>query len=78
MSEPLRAEHQSAGHAFHAPVPGAPGSPAKPDHDDRHGHASSSDGVRDPVCGMTVDPHTTAHRQLLAGHAYYFCSAGCP
>jgi P-type Cu+ transporter len=31
----------------------------------------------DPVCGMTVDPQTTAHRQSLAGNIYYFCSAGC-
>ena len=32
---------------------------------------------RDPVCGMTVDPHTTAHRAAHDGHPYYFCSAGC-
>jgi Cu+-exporting ATPase len=31
----------------------------------------------DPVCGMTVDPHTTPHRQSYRGHPYYFCSAGC-
>jgi Cu+-exporting ATPase len=34
-------------------------------------------GVKDPVCGMTVDPHTTPHRHEHAGHPYYFCSAGC-
>jgi len=33
--------------------------------------------VRDPVCGMTVDPHTTPYQSDYAGHAYYFCSAGC-
>jgi Cu+-exporting ATPase len=33
--------------------------------------------ARDPVCGMIVDPHTTAHRHHHAGRAYYFCSAGC-
>jgi Cu+-exporting ATPase len=33
--------------------------------------------ARDPVCGMTVDPHATAHRHHHAGRAYYFCSAGC-
>jgi Cu+-exporting ATPase len=33
--------------------------------------------VTDPVCGMTVDPHTTAHRHGHHGHTYYFCSAGC-
>ena len=31
----------------------------------------------DPVCGMTVDPHTAKHRHQHKGHAYYFCSAGC-
>jgi len=41
------------------------------------GAAGVADGVRDPVCGMTVDPHKTSHRQLYGGHTYYFCSAGC-
>ena len=31
----------------------------------------------DPVCGMTVDPATTAHRATHEGQAYVFCSAGC-
>src|SRR6266545_2342100 len=38
---------------------------------------SNADSARDPVCGMTVDPHKTPHRQSHAGHTYYFCSAGC-
>jgi len=33
--------------------------------------------VKDPVCGMDVDPHQTPHRHLLGGQTYYFCSAGC-
>src|SRR5262245_55669370 len=33
--------------------------------------------VIDPVCGMSVDPHTTPHRHTHQGHPYYFCSAGC-
>jgi len=32
---------------------------------------------KDPVCGMDVDPHTTAHRATLDGRSYYFCSGGC-
>jgi Cu+-exporting ATPase len=49
---------------------------------DHHGHdhgdaAAAEGGVRDPVCGMTVDPHTAKHRHQHKGHAYYFCSAGC-
>jgi Cu+-exporting ATPase len=31
----------------------------------------------DPVCGMSVDPHTTPHRHTHQGHPYYFCSARC-
>jgi Cu+-exporting ATPase len=31
----------------------------------------------DPVCGMTVDPGTSAHRHSHAGRDYFFCSAGC-
>ena len=31
----------------------------------------------DPVCGMTVDPHTTPHRSSHQGRPQYFCSAGC-
>jgi P-type Cu+ transporter len=33
--------------------------------------------VKDPVCGMMVDPHTAKHRAEHKGHPYYFCSAGC-
>ena len=33
--------------------------------------------VKDPVCGMTVDPHSAKHRHTHAGHPYFFCSAGC-
>ena len=33
--------------------------------------------VKDPVCGMTVDPLKTAHKAEHDGEAYFFCSAGC-
>src|SRR5262245_17578894 len=43
-----------------------------------HAHATpTKDGAIDPVCGMTVDPHTAKHRHTHQGHPYYFCSAGC-
>ncbi|MBB6228633.1 Cu+-exporting ATPase [Polymorphobacter multimanifer] len=45
--------------------------------DPQHGDAALSKTERDPVCGMMVDPHTTAHRSAHDGHPYYFCSAGC-
>ena len=40
-------------------------------------HHPPANGVIDPVCGMTVDPHTTQHRHQHRGHTYHFCSAGC-
>ena len=51
------------------------------DHD-HHDHEQAAgvmlgSGVKDPVCGMTVDPHTTPHRYAYHGRPYYFCSAGC-
>jgi len=32
---------------------------------------------KDPVCGMTVDPHTAKHRREHGGRTWYFCSARC-
>ena len=50
-------------------------------HDHAHDHAAvapdSAHKVKDPVCGMMVDPHTTTHKAEHAGRPYYFCSAGC-
>jgi P-type Cu+ transporter len=43
-----------------------------------HGHHASTPGpVKDPVCGMTVDPAATEHQASLGETTYYFCSAGC-
>jgi Cu+-exporting ATPase len=36
-----------------------------------------ADNVKDPVCGMTVDPVKTTHRAEYRGIFYHFCSAGC-
>jgi len=33
--------------------------------------------VKDLVCGMDVDPASTAHHAQHAGSAYHFCSDGC-
>ncbi len=59
-------------------------------HDHSHSHAHGGDccggaakaqeetgRVKDPVCGMTVDPHKTPHRAEHSGRTYYFCAAGC-
>lgn len=50
---------------------------------DARPHASAeaavlADGmVRDPVCGMAVDPLKTPHRTEHQDRTHYFCSAGC-
>ncbi len=46
-------------------------------HGHKHHHAPATGGALDPVCGMTVDPHTAKHQASHHGHPYYFCSAGC-
>ena len=33
--------------------------------------------VKDPVCGMEIDPHSAAGQTEFNGQIYYFCSFGC-
>jgi Cu+-exporting ATPase len=33
--------------------------------------------VKDPVCGMDIDPATAAGKSEYMGQTYYFCSLGC-
>ena len=45
-----------------------------------HGHdcgGTSAGTVKDPVCGMTVDPRTAKHRHSHEGTTYYFCNPRC-
>ncbi|TAK98218.1 MAG: heavy metal translocating P-type ATPase [Rhodospirillaceae bacterium] len=42
-----------------------------------HEHGPGPDLVRDPVCGMTVDPAKARFRARHAEHDYFFCGAGC-
>ena len=57
-------------------------------HPTKHDHTKSccsheaadavSEGlVKDPVCGMDVDPHTAKHHAEHGGRTYYFCNPGC-
>jgi P-type Cu+ transporter len=46
-------------------------------HHGNDAHAPAREGVRDPVCGMMVDPATAKHRADYAGETFYFCSAKC-
>jgi Cu+-exporting ATPase len=48
------------------------------DHHHHHGQAEgAAEGVKDPVCGMTVDPAQAAGRHEHAGKTYFFCSQHC-
>jgi len=52
--------------------------PAAQRHDHAaHGDANGAHLAKDPVCGMSVDPHTAKHRADHDGHPYHFCSARC-
>lgn len=42
-----------------------------------HGDAPPGGDVKDPVCGMTVDPKNAAAAAVGGGSTYYFCSASC-
>jgi Cu+-exporting ATPase len=49
------------------PKPSLPGLPVLP----------TTPRVKDPVCGMTVDPQKAARKVEHGGKTYYFCSARC-
>jgi P-type Cu+ transporter len=42
-----------------------------------HAASGAEAGLRDPVCGMRVDPAHTPHRYAFGGRDFFFCSAGC-
>ena len=53
-------------------------------HAHAHGHASHQHEaksppnlVKDPVCGMDVDPLTARFQATFEGRAFYFCSQNC-
>jgi Cu+-exporting ATPase len=53
------------------------------EHQHRAGHcchaapAAAEARVKDPVCGMMVDPAKTPHHAGHAGQEFHFCGAGC-
>ena len=48
------------------------------DHAHEHGAATdAAERVKDPVCGMMVDPATSKHRFEHAGTVFHFCGAKC-
>src|SRR5947209_93430 len=56
---------------------GAPKAACGHDHASHSHHAHTAATVRDPVCGMTVNPATSKHRFDFHGETFHFCSAGC-
>jgi Cu+-exporting ATPase len=53
---------------------GDPASAAGEAHGDR---AAAAGLVKDPVCGMEVDPRSAGNKATHAGRIYHFCSARC-
>ncbi|WP_160006362.1 heavy metal translocating P-type ATPase [Rhizobium sp. 18055] len=47
------------------------------DHDSHHHGATDTAVIRDPVCGMTVDPDTGKPSLEYEGRVYHFCCDGC-
>jgi len=46
-------------------------------HDTQPHHDHRPAVIRDPVCGMTVDPNADKPQLDHEGHGYHFCSEGC-
>ena len=42
-----------------------------------HGTAKAATGVKDPVCGMTVEQQDAVATSDYKGKTYYFCSEDC-
>ncbi|MEQ9021804.1 MAG: YHS domain-containing protein [Pseudomonadales bacterium] len=50
------------------------------EHQNTHDHGDQNHGdhaVKDPVCGMAVNPHTAEHRSQHGDKTWYFCSSRC-
>jgi len=60
-----------------AAVAHASGQAHRQEHDRTSENSATANQVRDPVCGMSVHPHSTEYRHQHAGRTYYFCSAEC-
>ena len=46
-------------------------------HHAHHAAAPALGVLRDPVCGMTVDPASSKHQTTHQGRVFHFCSNGC-
>jgi YHS domain-containing protein len=41
------------------------------------GSATTNEKIKDPVCGMEVEPGRTRLVAVYQGHSYWFCSRAC-
>jgi YHS domain-containing protein len=41
------------------------------------GEVQLANTVKDPVCGMEIDPKTAAGQSDFKGQTFFFCSFGC-
>lgn len=72
------AQHGHEQHHQHGHGEKAPPAPAKSSCCAHHAKPSGgAHTIKDPVCGMDVDPTTAKHKTTHDGTTYYFCSAGC-
>ncbi|MBW0151481.1 MAG: heavy metal translocating P-type ATPase [Phenylobacterium sp.] len=74
MTEDASSPAPASGHARHHHHGAGHGQGAGA-HD--HADGALDAKVRDPVCGMWVDPASTAHKTTFGGREFFFCSAGC-
>jgi len=72
MAEHSKHDHAHGDHARHDHAHGAHGQHGAP----KPGNDPAKSAI-DPVCGMSVDPHTATLKVDHGGRTYYFCSAGC-
>lgn len=47
------------------------------DHCCGHQHHHAPETIRDPVCGMTVDPVVGKPTHAHEGRVFHFCNPGC-
>lgn len=67
-----------AGHSQHGGHGhGAAGSSGDGQDGGHGGHESQGGSVRDPVCGMEVDPERAAGMRTVKGRNYFLCSPSC-
>jgi Cu+-exporting ATPase len=64
-------------HHCHGPTCGHAAAAAPKSGEMQAADKQAGDLVKDPVCGMTVNPATSKHRLEYRRQPFHFCSAGC-